>query len=309
MEEDLAAFFAVAKGDFESNLNNIIDSHHERSKLEYFLRGGKRLRPMLCLLSYRACGGNDAHYQDALDLAAAIELQHSASLVHDDIIDGDMARRGSSSYYKAYGVEDAILIGHKAIVLGFKTVLGHDPKIIATLFDIWDESLRGETEEVEARKNKTLMETGGSIYFDIILKKTASLFAGAALVGVQEAGANRPLQDVFWEYGKYIGLAYQLVDDMKDLDSGKEMLSLAWVLGQMDEDLRRSFAERMEVGALPSRILADLGIDAQNLFLGEIAKMQQAAEDIAGGKRIPESEFKPLLQDFPGYITKKCMVD
>jgi geranylgeranyl pyrophosphate synthase len=309
MEKDLEAFLKIAKSDINRKLKEMIKNYDERTKIEYFLKEGKRLRPLLCLLSFKACSGSKAGYQDALDLAAAIELQHSASLVHDDIIDGDIARRGSSSYYKAYGIEDAILTGHRAIVLGFKNVLNHDPKIMETLFNIWEDSLSGEMKDVEARKNKmSLTGLEGGLYFDVILKKTASLFAGAAMVGSQETKAPKNLQDIFWEYGKYIGIAYQLVDDSQDLDDGKEVLPLAWLLEQMDEGMKESFIKSMEnKGLLPSKILSDLGVDPRSIFLREVIKMQHAAEGMARSKMIPENEFKPLLLDFPEYVIKKCM--
>ncbi|MGA2573541.1 MAG: polyprenyl synthetase family protein [Candidatus Methanomethylicaceae archaeon] len=309
MEKDLEAFLIIAKSDINRKLKEIIKNHDERIKIEYFLKGGKRLRPLLCLLSFKACGGSEAGYEDALDLAAAIELQHSASLVHDDIIDGDIARRGSSSYYKAYGIEDAILTGHRVIVLGFKNILDHDPKIIRMLFNIWEDSLRGEMKDVEARKNdRSLIGLRGELYFEVILKKTASLFAGAAMVGSQEAKAPKKLQDIFWEYGKYIGLAYQLVDDSQDLDNGKETLPLAWILGQMDDDMKESFIKSMENRSLlPSEILSGLGVDSRSMFLRQVIKMQHAAEGVARSKMIPENEFKPFLLDFPEYVIKKCV--
>jgi len=304
----LETFLTIAKSDINRKLKETIKDHDERIKIEYFLKGGKRLRPLLCLLSFKACGGSEAGYEDALDLAATIELQHSASLVHDDIIDGDIARRGSSSYYKAYGIEDAILTGHRAIVLGFKNVLNHDPKIIKTLFNIWEDSLKGEMKDVEARKNERTFTRLRGLYFDVILKKTASLFAGAAMVGSQEAKAPKDLQDIFWEYGKYIGIAYQLVDDSQDFDNGKETLPLAWILEQMDDRMKESFIKSMKnKGLLPSKILSGLGVDPRSMFLREVIKMQHDAEDVARSKMIPENEFKPLLLDFPEYVIKRSM--
>ncbi len=129
---DVDSFFLEAKIDLENRLRDLIEKHDESDKLKYFLNSGKRLRPLLCLLTFSACNGND--YSKALDLAAAVELQHSASLVHDDIIDGDLKRRSSPSYYRTFGIEDAILTGHRAIVLGFKCILNHDPTIVRTLF-------------------------------------------------------------------------------------------------------------------------------------------------------------------------------
>ena len=308
MDKGLDFFFATAKVDIEKKLKDIIKDHDEKEKLEYFLRGGKRLRPLLCLLAYRVCCGGKAGYGDALELAAAIELQHSASLVHDDIIDRDATRRGALSYYRTYGIEDAILTGHRAIVLGFKNALHHDPKIIMALFNTWDDSLKGEIKDIESRKGKkTLTKSRRGLYFDVILKKTASLFAGAALIGSQEAGAPKGLQRIFWEFGKCIGMAYQLIDDCRDIDKGKEILPIAWILGQMDGKKKASFISRMGSGELPSKILTDMGANPRSMFLKEIAKMQACAQRLANSKIIPDSEFKPLLIEYPEYFIRKCM--
>lgn len=304
----LDSFFATAKADIEKKLKDVIKNHDKKERLEYFLRGGKRLRPLLCLLAYRVCGGGEGGYRDALELAAAIELQHSASLVHDDIIDGDATRRGISSYYRTYGIEDAILMGHRAIVLGFKNALHHDPKIIMTLFNTWDDSLKGEIKDIESRKgSKILTKLGQGLYFDVILKKTASLFAGAALIGSQEVGASKGLQKIFWEFGKCIGMAYQLIDDCRDIDKGMEMLPIAWILGQMGHEKKASFVSRMDGGEPPSKILSDIGANPRGMFLKEIAKMQAAAQRLARSRMIPDSEFKPLLLEYPEYFVKKCM--
>jgi geranylgeranyl pyrophosphate synthase len=310
MGKSLDDFFTITRGDINRKLKEIIENH-EDEKLEYFLKGGKRLRPLLCLLAFKASGGSKADYQNALDLAAAIELQHSASLVHDDIIDGDAARRGSSSYYKTYGIEDAILTGHKAIVLGFKNVLNHDRTVIKTLFDIWEDSLDGEIKDIEARKNRIPpLQSGERLYFDVILKKTASLFAGAALLGSQEAKAPKDLQGIFWEFGKCLGVAYQLLDDHHDIDSGMEMLPIAWLFEKMDEGKKELFIRGIDKGDFPpSKILFDLGIDVKAIFLTEIIKMKEAAEAMARSELIPENEFKPLLLEFPAYLITKCLAN
>lgn len=304
----LDSFFAIAKIDIEKKLKAVIEDHDEKEKLEYFLRGGKRLRPLLCILAYKACGGSEAGYPAALELAAAIELQHSASLVHDDIIDGDVTRRGTSSYYRTYGIEDAILTGHRAIVLGFKNALHHDPKIIMALFSTWDDSLRGELKDIESRKDiKNLSKFGKRFYFEVILKKTASLFAGAALIGSQEAGASKKLQKIFWELGKCIGIAYQLIDDCRDIGKGIELLPLAWIFGQMDRVKKATFISRIDSGEVPSKILTAIGANPRSMFLKEIAKMQAAAQRLARSKLIPDSEFRTLLLEYPAYFVRKCI--
>jgi geranylgeranyl pyrophosphate synthase len=306
---NLDAFIEVAKADIERKLKISVEKYEEQEKLEYSLKYGKRLRSLLSILVFRACGGNEESYQTALDLAVAIELQHSASLVHDDIIDGDFKRRNKSSYYRIFGIEDAILTGHRAIVLGFKNVLGHDPRIVETFFDVWDMSLRGEIKEIESRKNVlALLTSGEELYFDVIVNKTASLFAGAAKIGSQEAGVSEDLQNLFWEYGKYIGIAYQLADDSQDFNNGNlEVLPVPWIIRKLDSRTVESFANGLKGGLSPSSVLSKLKIDAHRIFKEEIMKMQRTAENLARSKIIPENEFKPLLLDAPEYIINSCL--
>lgn len=306
---DADTFFETTKADIEKRLKANVEKYEEQEKLAYFLNHGKRLRPLLSILVFRVCGGDDVSYQDALDLAVAIELQHSASLVHDDIIDGDVKRRSKPSFHRIFGIEDAILTGHRAIVLGFKNVLGRDPKILETFFDVWDRSLKGETKEIECRRSSlALLASDEKLYFGVIVNKTASLFAGASKIGSQEAGVFEDLQNLFWKYGKYIGIAYQLTDDKLDFDNGNgEVLPISWIARKLDNKARKSLAKSLKDGVSPLTALSKLNVDSESIFNEEIKKMQVKAENLARSKIIPENEFTPLLLDATRYIINGCM--
>ena len=306
---NLNTFFETAKADLERRLKSTVEKYEEKEKLAYLLKHGKRLRPLISLLAFRACGGDEGSYQSALDLAVAIELQHSASLVHDDIIDGDSKRRNKLSYYRTFGIEDAILTGHRAIVLGFKKVLIFDQRIVKTFFEVWDKSLEGEIKDIKSRKNLlTLLSSEEEPYFDVIVNKTASLFAGAAKIGSQLAGVSEDLENLFWEYGKHIGIGYQLADDSRDFNDGStEVLPIPWIVKQLDDRTIESFTKSLKDGLSPSKIFSKLNIDAQSVFNEEISKMQHKAENLARGMIIPENEFKPLLLDAPGYIINRYL--
>jgi geranylgeranyl pyrophosphate synthase len=308
---NLNTFFETAKADLERRLKSTIKKYEQKEKLEYFLNHGKRLRPLLSLLVFRACGGNEGNYQSALDLAVAIELQHSASLVHDDILDGDRKRRNKLSYYNKFGIEDAILTGHKAIVLGFKNVLAFEPRIIETLFDVWHKSLEGEIKDFESRKNPmAFLASGEDQYLETIVNKTASLFAGAAKIGSQKAGVSQDLENLFWEYGMRIGIGYQLADDSKDFNDGHgnlEVLPIPWIIKKLDKRTTEPFAYGLKDGLSPSQVLSLFNIDTRSLFNEEITKIRRAAEKLARSSIIPESEFKPLLADAPRYIIDRCL--
>jgi geranylgeranyl pyrophosphate synthase len=301
-------FFNKARADIEKRLRDRVRQYDRQGRLAHFLNGGKRLRPVLSVLAFRACGGDEKDYEKAIDLAVAIELQHTASLIHDDIIDGDSERRGRPSYHRIFGVEDALLEGHKVIVLGFKGVLNHDKDVMKTLFDVWSQALTGETEDFEAGKRNLadLIVSVDQLYFDTMLRKTASLFAGAAKLGCQESGAPKDLQNALWEYGKNIGLAYQLSDDCVDVNNGSaEPLPLAWVIKQIDDKTRKSFISAVEhEGLSAAEAFSKFNVDARSLFRKEIRRIQNKAETLARDEKIPASVFRPLLLEAPKYIVE-----
>ena len=104
--------------DLEHHLLRRIDSRSDRFLIQKALLGGKRLRPLLLLVTFKALGGRD--YEKALDVACALELAHSASLVHDDILDLDYRRRGELSLWRHIGVGKALLQGHRIINFAFE---------------------------------------------------------------------------------------------------------------------------------------------------------------------------------------------
>lgn len=132
------------------------------------------------------------------------------------------------------------------------------------------------------------------------------MFAGAAKVGSQEAGVSEDLQNLFWEYGKHIGIGYQLADDSRDFNNGNlEVLPIPWIIKKLDNRMIEDFTSSLKNGLSPSKALSKLNIDTQCLFDREIAKMQRKAENLARSMMIPENEFRPLLLDAPKYIINR----
>lgn len=303
---DLESFFDYVKEDIENRLRYNLGEYDKKRKIEYFVKNGKRLRPLLCLLAFRACGGLEKNYNNALDLAVAIEIQHSASLVYDDIIDGDLERRKEPCYHKLFGIEDAFLTGHKAIVLGLKKAVDN-PKIMRTFWDVWEKSLEGEINDLENRKNfQSVIRSGEEHYFNIITDKTASLFAGSAKIGSQEAGASEKLSNLFWEYGKQIGIGYQLADDSLDCKSG-DVISIPWIIQKLDAETRASFIYGLNEGLPPGKLLSKMNINTQIIFGDEITKSLKSAEKLATNMRIPAAEYRPLLVEAPKFIIDKFL--
>jgi len=181
--------------------------------------GGKRFRPSVCLLAYLANGGRPFH-SDVLDVAAMLELLHTATLVHDDIIDDADARRGIPSAHRQYGTSRAILIGDHLLSAGFRALPQLDEEVQRSLLEAARLLAEGEATEMELTRSgvATLEE-----YFLVIAKKTASLLQAATECGARVARPDGASVEAFAEFGFHAGIAFQLVDDLLDVEGVTEI--------------------------------------------------------------------------------------
>lgn len=198
---------------------------------------GKRLRPMVFLLSnlsIQAAGpGAPSANGRKSRLAAAIELLHEASLVHDDIVDRSPTRRGLPSVHTANGDGMAVLIGDYMVFRGMKLILDSVTSLqdVALARELTDTGLRiahGEIDQLHRRLNRGDARIGLDEYLDVISHKTAGFFAGCAEAGAALAGAPAPLRRHYRRFGMNLGLAFQMVDDVMDVfgDSDKARKTL-----------------------------------------------------------------------------------
>ncbi len=188
--------------------------------------GGKRLRPAMVLLTGLA--GPSPRKDALIDAAAAVELIHTATLIHDDIIDLSTLRRKQSTFHERWGTERALLTGDYLYATAFALLARlDDPVILRIMADVCQELSRGELREVEARHRLDLSE---SEYFAIIRDKTASLTGACCRIGAQ-LGGFKPDAVARWDaFGIHVGLAFQIIDDCLDLagdpqEIGKSILS------------------------------------------------------------------------------------
>lgn len=173
--------------------------------------GGKRIRPRLLLQSYLALGGRDmAHIAKP---AAAIELMHTASVVHDDINDHGTLRRGRPSVNALWGRTFALLTGDFLFTAVYELMAPY-ADLNVDLAKAATALVEGETLQASAVKNKTFTREA---YMEIIAKKTAALFQAAGAIGAKLAGATPGEIRVLSEFGFQLGLAFQIVDDILDL--------------------------------------------------------------------------------------------
>ena len=183
--------------------------------------GGKRIRPAICVLSFKSVGGDERHVMSAIDAAVAVELIHSATLIHDDITDEGEVRRGRVTAYRKYGVHNALVAGDFMFVQGFKYGQFLSPESIRIAAEAYERLAEGEMLQ-EQWKNKVTIPKDQ--YIEVISGKTASVFSASAQLGAFHGGGTDEEIEMLGEFGTYIGIAFQIVDDILDLISDENAL-------------------------------------------------------------------------------------
>ncbi len=173
--------------------------------------GGKRLRPMLVLLAARACGyTGDRH----LDLAAIVEFIHTATLLHDDVVDGSDLRRNRSTANALWGNEASVLVGDFLYSRSFEMMVDVGRMgVMAILARATNRIAEGEVLQL---MNCNDPETNESQYLEVIRRKTATLFAAGARLGAVLGEGGPEMEQALDFYGDHLGIAFQLVDDVLD---------------------------------------------------------------------------------------------
>ena len=189
--------------------------------------GGKKLRPALTLITAEAVGGSR---ENALKAGSAIELIHTFSLIHDDIMDNDDMRRGMPSVHKVWGEDVAILAGDTLFSKAFEIIINSNSEVItpvqinntlSTVADACVKICEGQALDMEFENRFDVSEDE---YFEMIFKKTGALISASTKVGAIMGGADREVIDAMYEYGRLIGFAFQIQDDYLDLVSDEETL-------------------------------------------------------------------------------------
>jgi len=177
--------------------------------------GGKRLRPALVLLSAGACGyPGDTGREGHLELAAVVEFIHTATLLHDDVVDGSELRRGRSTANAEFGNAAAVLVGDFLYSRAFQMMLSADSmRVMRVLADATNTIAEGEVLQL---MNCHDPEVGEVRYLEVIRRKTAKLFEAAARLGAVLADASPAMETGLAEYGMRLGTAFQLIDDVLD---------------------------------------------------------------------------------------------
>lgn len=223
MEAAFKLYTSIIRRQVEIELAKLVLRLSELSlhpQIEYaILSGGKRLRPLLVISSAESVGGSR---DKVMSLVLAFELMHTASLVHDDIIDRDEMRRGMLAVHKKWSVNDAILTGDALIALAIDLASGYGETILKTVAQSALELCDGEHMDLTFSLKTATEES----YFRKIRKKSASLFRAATYCGALAGESTTAEVHSLSMFGENFGIAYQLRDDLLDLTSPPSVESI-----------------------------------------------------------------------------------
>ncbi len=278
------------------------------NQLGYYIvnSGGKRLRPMLVLLAARACGYEGNQH---IKLAAIIEFIHTATLLHDDVVDASELRRGHETANAIWGNESSVLVGDFLYSRAFEMMVevGSMP-IMEILAHATNTIAEGEVLQLLNCHNADTTEVQ---YMEVIQSKTAKLFEAASQIGAVLGGQSASVERALAAYGMHLGTAFQLIDDVldfsaspeeigknvgDDLAEGKPTLPLIHAMHQGESHEAQLIRGAIEIGGLEhiDEVLAAIESTGAIAYTDKIAR-KEAANAIAQLQVLPESEHKGAL--------------
>jgi octaprenyl-diphosphate synthase len=280
--------------------------------------GGKRIRPAVVLLVFHAAGGDGPfpRRDDAIEAAVALELIHSATLLHDDIIDGGETRRGRPSALATYGAADTLVAGDFLFSRAFALCARFEAEVVRWAAEACVQLTEGEILQGRLRHDPAVTLDD---YVEIIERKTASLFAAGARTAAHLAGAPRALIGAMAACGRQVGLAFQVSDDLLDVEGhpastgkpcgidlrdGNPSLPIVLALGR-DPELARLFSSPKPS---PADVDAGLGRIRRSGVLELVAA--RAEEHVRAARaeiaRLPSSAARAALETLALGLTQRA---
>ena len=283
------------------------------------LSGGKRVRPALTILSNYAVGGDGSRY-NSIRMATVMEFLHTATLVHDDIIDKADTRRKRPTVNALYGNETAVLMGDWLYMSAFETSLAERSlPILDILTRVTRKMTEGELLQLTLLGHADVSEAQ---YFDVLKRKTAYLFSASCEIGAILGQATDEQQSALREYGLSLGIAFQLIDDLLDFTSsedalgkaagadllgGKVTLPLIYLreadpktLELVQTVLREGRYETITEEDLREALDRTGALDRARARADEYAENARAALDA-----LPDSDYSDSLRSLPTYILNR----
>jgi|TARA_B100001778_G_scaffold332703_1_gene339584 octaprenyl-diphosphate synthase len=277
--------------------------------------GGKRLRPALVILSSKVLGyEGDKH----INLAAIIELIHTATLLHDDVVDASLLRRGHQTANQRWGNEASVLVGDFVYSRAFQMMVDiNSLSIMRVLSEATNTIAEGEVQQLIYRHRP---ETSEENYLDVIRNKTAKLFEAAARLGSIISKKTKDDENAMANYGRHLGTAFQLIDDVldyssseielgksigDDLSQGNPTLPLLYAMWNSTKDEEKIIRNSISNGSLENIELIKDTINSTGAisYTIEIAKRESELA-INALDKLPQSEYLDAL-----YMLAKFSVD
>lgn len=279
-------------------------------------RKGKQLRPMFVFLSAKLCGEiTETTYR----AASLVELLHTATLVHDDVVDDSLERRGFFSVYALWKNKVSVLVGDYLLAKGLLLSLdNNDYRVLHILSDAVRKMSEGELLQMEKSRSLNMDE---QVYFDIIRTKTASLLASACAAGAWSTSQNDEITAKMQVFGEKVGMAFQIKDDLfdyfsdnvgkptgNDIKEKKLTLPLIYTLNKVDKSTRRKLIyiiknenkKADKVKQVIAKVIESGGIEYA------VQKMNiYKNEALAILSEFPESTSKKGLQDLVSFVTDR----
>lgn len=273
--------------------------------------GGKRLRPLLVLLTAKCLGTDNTHH---ISLAAIIEFIHTATLLHDDVVDMSALRRGRKTANAAWGNAPSVLVGDFLYSRAFQMMVQiENMRVMAILSDTTNVISEGEVQQLVNAKNPDITEEG---YFEVIHKKTAALFEAACEIGAviaSNSNVDIDTQKAAKQFGGHLGLAFQLIDDALDYEGDAEALGK-----NIGDDLTEGKPTLPLIHAMAYAPKADAAIikqaitEADNSNLEQIVEIVTNSGSLAYTKACAAEEARKaaaLIEHFPNNTYKQALLD
>ncbi len=281
--------------------------------------GGKRVRPALTILSTYACGGDGSRY-NSIRMATVMEFLHTATLVHDDIIDNAETRRNRPTINAQYGNQTAVLMGDWLYMSAFETSLAERSlPILDILTAVTRKMTEGELMQLTLLGRTDVSEEQ---YLDVLRRKTAYLFSSCCEIGAILGGASPSQQEALRDYGMNLGTAFQLIDDLLDFTGCGEVLGKATGVDLLEGKLTLPLIYLLEGDGSARTLLQTVVSDGhyENVSQaklveavqqsGSLARARDKANEYAAAARecltqLERSEYCDALRAIPSYVLER----
>ena len=321
-------YLSIIKQPIQKDLDDFIDLFqnaltHEDGMLGSALahirqRGGKRMRPILMMLMARNFGTVSDVTQHS---AVGLELLHTASLVHDDVVDESSERRGQASVNATYNNKVAVLVGDYILSTALLHVsyTGHQ-RIIEYLAELGRTLAAGEILQLSNIQNQVISE---DVYYDVIKQKTAALFEACAAIGAMSGGATEEQMQKARQFGQNLGIMFQIRDDIfdyfdskeigkptgNDMTEGKLTLPVIYALNTTDFESMQTLARKVKSGTVNQDEIAVLveftkqqgGIEYAEQKMSEFSKICMQYIDA----NVKEKAIKDSLTAYVNYVVQR----